>query len=104
MARWEVRSCGHITMPPSTGSTCPVMYDAAFDAMKTNAPATSDGSAQRFIGMRFIMLVANFSLVRIVSVIGVAASGASALTMMLLVANSRASDLVKPMMPALATE
>ena len=72
--------------------------------MNTNAPAISDGSAQRFIGMRFIMLAANFSLVRMVSVIGVAASGASALTMMFLVASSRASDLVKPMMPALAAE
>src|SRR5688572_22743648 len=94
----------HITMPPSTGSTWPVMYDDAFDAMNTKAPAISDGSAQRLSGMRFIMLAANFSLVRMVSVIGVAASGASALTMMFLVASSRASDLVKPMMPALAAE
>ena len=62
------------------------------------------GSAQRFNGMRCIMLAANFSLVRMVSVIGVAASGASAFTMMFLVASSRASDLVKPMMPALAAE
>ena len=30
-------------MPPSTGSTWPVMYDAASDAKKTNAPAISDG-------------------------------------------------------------
>ncbi len=54
--------------------------------------------------MRFIILAANFSLVRMVSVMGVAASGASALTMMFLVASSRASDLVKPMMAALAAE
>src|SRR5690242_1888360 len=38
----------HITMPPSTGSTCPVMYDDAFEAMNTNAPAIPDGSAHRF--------------------------------------------------------
>ena len=67
-------------MPPSTGSTCPVMYDAASEARKTNAPATSSAWAHRFNGIRFIMLAANFSLVRMVSVIGVAASGASALT------------------------
>ena len=50
------------------------------------------------------MLAANFSLVRMVSVIGVAASGARAFTMMFLEASSRASDLVKPIRPALAAE
>ena len=50
------------------------------------------------------MLAANFSLVRMVSVMRVAASGASALTRMLLRAISRANDLVNPMMLALAAE
>ena len=71
---------------------------------EANAPATSSAGAHRFNGMRCIMLAANFSLVRMVSVMGVAASGANAFTRMFLVANSRASDLVNPMIPALAAE
>src|SRR3954467_10527111 len=74
----------HMTIPPSTGSTCPVMYEAASDAMNTNAPATSSGPAPPFRGIGFLMVGANFFLVRIVSGNRVAASRRRAFTMMFL--------------------
>ena len=34
---------GYIPRPPSTASTCPVMYDASSEAKKTTVAATSSG-------------------------------------------------------------
>ena len=91
-----------ITVPPSTGSTWPVMYDAASEAKKTNVAAISSGSAQRPSGMRAMVFAASFSLLRMFSVIAVAASGATALTVTWRLASSLASDLVMPMIADLA--
>src|SRR5439155_154913 len=92
----------HITVPPSTHSTWPVMYAASSEARKANAPATSSGSAKRPSGMRSSVLAANLGFVRTVSVIAVAASGATALTVMPRLASSRAADFVSPTIAAFA--
>ncbi len=64
--------------------------------------AISSGWAHRPSGIRASVLEASFSLVRMFSVIAVAASGATAFTVICFFASSLAIDFVRPTTAALA--
>src|SRR5512138_820437 len=91
--------CYIIAIPPSTPSTCPVMNAAWSDARNETAYAISSGLPLRPSGTIFTAAsrVAGSMAFRIsVST----KPGAIAFTVTLREATSRASDLVKPIMPA----
>src|SRR3990172_709052 len=92
-----------IAMPPSTLSTCPVMYPAWSEARKATALAISEVSPLRPSGINPTIPSLRFS--GTVSQISVSIyPAATALTVILREATSRASDLVKPIWPALEAE
>src|SRR5205823_6170966 len=90
----------HMTIPPSTTKTCPVMYAARSDARNATTPATSFGVPSRSSG------ICCESVVRASGVIAAVMSvsmkpGATTLARMFLDASSFATDFVRPMRPAL---
>src|SRR5436190_15065478 len=83
----------YMASPPSTASTCPVMYAAAFEARKTAASATSSGSPKRPCGIWPRICSLTLSGRPLVSSV-FTNPGAIALTVTLRVAASRAVVLV----------
>src|SRR5690348_5359383 len=90
----------HMTIPPSTTNTCPVMYAAYSDARKPTIPAMSFGVPRRSSG------ICAESVVRASGVIAAVMSvsmnpGATTLARIFRDASSFATDLVRPISPAL---
>ena len=92
----------HIDSPPSTGSTTPVMYPASSEARKPTAAHISDGEPNLPIGA--IASICRRRSSGMLSTMRVAAFGLIALTVIPKRANSLATVLVNPMIPALAVE
>src|ERR1700733_11343828 len=92
--------------PPSITNVCPVMSEAAGEARKTTAPATSIGSPMRCkAAMRSITSWRKAGSARAPSVPGVWMKvGATAFTLMLYLPHSTARHLVRWTMPALVMQ
>src|SRR5581483_3260485 len=89
----------HIPNPPSTSRTSPVMNDACSEARKRTAPAISAGSATRPSGVFSIIAAVASSGSTSVSAV-LTYPGATTFARTFREPSSRASDFVKPMMPA----
>ena len=91
-------------MPPSTTSTLPVTYEAAGLAKNNTAAATSSAVPSRLAGIRSLGRGDHHTSPR-AAVISLSMNpGATALTVIFRLANSRQTVLVKPMMPAFDAE
>ena len=87
-------------MPPSTASTCPVMYPASSLARNATALATSSAAPMRPIGIvDSVVVLAAYGMAAVMSV--AIKPGATALTVTPREASSLARDFVMPMTPAL---
>src|SRR5574343_709402 len=88
-------------MPPLIEMICPEMYAARSDARKATRSATSSGWPARFMGTRFLIASAS-KVPSLISVVMI--PGATALTVMLRLASSNASDLLAACSAPLAAE
>src|SRR5436305_1086123 len=91
--------CAHIPSPPSTSSTSPVMNEASSEQRKRTARATSSGSPSRPSGVfESIAPRASSGSTSVRRVFTY--PGATTFARTLRLPSSRASDFVKPMIPA----
>ena len=89
----------HIPSPPSTSTTSPVTNEASSEQRKRTAPATSSGVPSRASGVFARIACCTSSGRTSVSAVWMY-PGATAFTRTPRGASSRASDFVKPMIPA----
>src|SRR5205085_7611778 len=89
----------HIPSPPSTSSTSPVMKAASSEQRKRTAPATFSGSPSRPSGVFWSISARISSEISSVS-LDVMYPGATTFARTPRLPSSRASDFVKPMIPA----
>src|SRR5699024_3509971 len=95
-----VSSHSHMAMPPSTQITCPVIYPARSEARNATVSATSSTRPNFFSGICSVTVV--FTCSGSTSVISVSINpGATAFTVIPLLASSLAMVFVRPITPAL---